>query len=48
MCAYSTTLGTDLAVKSLFDILELSLSTAQKKNTDFAEVFSALCRFRFT
>jgi hypothetical protein len=34
--------STNLAVKTLFDVLGLNLSTSEKKNVDFAKVFSAL------
>ena len=34
--------GTKLAVQSLFEVLGLGLSTSEKKNVDFAEVFTAL------
>ena len=34
--------GTDLAIKTIFEVLGLNLSTAEKKNRDFARVFSAL------
>ena len=34
--------GTDLAIRTIFEVLGLNLSTAEKKNRDFARVFSAL------
>ena len=32
--------GTDLAIRTIFEVLGLNLSTAEKKNRDFARVFS--------
>ena len=34
--------GTELAVRTLFEVLGLNLSTSDKKNVDFSKVFSAL------
>ena len=34
--------GTDLAVRTIFEVLGLNLSTAEKKNRDFAQTFTAL------
>ena len=34
--------GTELAVRTLFEVLGLNLSASDKKNVDFSKVFSAL------